>query len=158
MDLSAGVRRPSRGGRARRCGLAAPLGRRQLLAHVVRPTCRGHWTGVVGDRGCSHVAERIWPAQHRSPVARGYRQDALYTILNATVTLPLVTALSLSFSEVVRSRMAWLTFPRLSVIPHAMMIAVIFVALDGCNWAVHLANHRIEALWRFHELPTPKRT
>jgi sterol desaturase/sphingolipid hydroxylase (fatty acid hydroxylase superfamily) len=26
------------------------------------------------------------------------------------------------------------------------------VAMDGCNWFVHLANHRIRMLWRFHEL------
>ncbi len=24
--------------------------------------------------------------------------------------------------------------------------------MDGCNWAVHLANHRVRMLWRFHEL------
>jgi sterol desaturase/sphingolipid hydroxylase (fatty acid hydroxylase superfamily) len=102
--------------------------------------------------GALMVAERIWPAQQRPPLARGYRQDALYAILNATATLPLVAALSLSFSDVVRTRAPWLTFPRMGLIPHAVMIAVIFVALDACNWAVHLANHRFEALWRFHEL------
>jgi hypothetical protein len=26
------------------------------------------------------------------------------------------------------------------------------VAMDACNWVVHLANHRIQMLWRFHEL------
>jgi len=26
------------------------------------------------------------------------------------------------------------------------------VAMDACNWLAHLANHRIHALWRFHEL------
>jgi sterol desaturase/sphingolipid hydroxylase (fatty acid hydroxylase superfamily) len=29
---------------------------------------------------------------------------------------------------------------------------VIFVAMDGCNWLAHLANHRITVFWRFHEL------
>jgi sterol desaturase/sphingolipid hydroxylase (fatty acid hydroxylase superfamily) len=24
--------------------------------------------------------------------------------------------------------------------------------MDGCNWFVHLANHRLRVLWRFHEL------
>jgi sterol desaturase/sphingolipid hydroxylase (fatty acid hydroxylase superfamily) len=33
-----------------------------------------------------------------------------------------------------------------------LVIAVIFVAMDGCNWLVHLANHRTHVLWRFHEL------
>ena len=32
------------------------------------------------------------------------------------------------------------------------MIAVIVVAMDGLNWFVHLANHRVRMLWRFHEL------
>jgi sterol desaturase/sphingolipid hydroxylase (fatty acid hydroxylase superfamily) len=31
-------------------------------------------------------------------------------------------------------------------------VTVIFVAMDGCNWFVHLANHRVRMLWRFHEL------
>ena len=32
------------------------------------------------------------------------------------------------------------------------MIAVIFVVMDGLNWYVHLLNHRVRVLWRFHEL------
>jgi sterol desaturase/sphingolipid hydroxylase (fatty acid hydroxylase superfamily) len=26
------------------------------------------------------------------------------------------------------------------------------VAMDLCNWLVHLANHRVSLMWRFHEL------
>jgi sterol desaturase/sphingolipid hydroxylase (fatty acid hydroxylase superfamily) len=103
--------------------------------------------------GIFMIAERVWPAQQgRSIFARGYRQDMLYTVLNATLTLPFVAALSLSFAAVVRARMPWLTFPRFAVLPHALVIAIIFVAMDGCNWAAHLANHRVRTLWRFHEL------
>jgi sterol desaturase/sphingolipid hydroxylase (fatty acid hydroxylase superfamily) len=102
--------------------------------------------------GILMVAERLWPAQQRSPYARGYRQDVLYTIPNATVTLPFVAALALSFSEVVQSRLPWLTFPRFAALPHVVAIAAIFIAMDGCNYAAHLANHRFRALWRFHEL------
>jgi sterol desaturase/sphingolipid hydroxylase (fatty acid hydroxylase superfamily) len=29
---------------------------------------------------------------------------------------------------------------------------LIFIAMDGCNWLAHLANHRIRTFWRFHEL------
>jgi hypothetical protein len=42
------------------------------------------------------VVERLRPAQRRPLFARGYRQDLLYTVLNATLTVPLVTALTLS--------------------------------------------------------------
>jgi sterol desaturase/sphingolipid hydroxylase (fatty acid hydroxylase superfamily) len=37
-------------------------------------------------------------------------------------------------------------------VPRWVAVAVIFVAMDGCNWFVHLINHRVRMLWRFHEL------
>lgn len=98
------------------------------------------------------VVERVRPAQRRSRFARGYRQDALYTILNATLVLPLVVALSLSFTEVAQRDLPWIVVPRLEFIPRWAVISLIFVAMDGCNWLAHLANHRIRMLWRFHEL------
>jgi sterol desaturase/sphingolipid hydroxylase (fatty acid hydroxylase superfamily) len=38
------------------------------------------------------------------------------------------------------------------MVPRWGAIAMILVAMDGCNWMVHLANHRVRMLWRFHEL------
>jgi sterol desaturase/sphingolipid hydroxylase (fatty acid hydroxylase superfamily) len=97
------------------------------------------------------VAERVRPAQRRPLIARGNRQDLLYTIFNATLVVPLVTALSLSFSDIARTTFPWIVFPRTGA-PRWAAIAVIFVAMDFCNWLAHLANHRIRVLWRFHEL------
>ena len=98
------------------------------------------------------IVERMRPAQRRPLFARGYRQDLLYTVLNATLTVPLVTALTLSFSEVVRTSVPWLVLARFGAVPSWAAIAVIFVAMDGCNWFAHLSNHRVRMLWRFHEL------
>jgi sterol desaturase/sphingolipid hydroxylase (fatty acid hydroxylase superfamily) len=98
------------------------------------------------------VVERLRPAQRRPAFARGYRQDVLYTLLNATVVAPLVVALSLSFAEVARHSLPWIVVPRMGFFPHWGVIALIFVAMDGCNWLAHFANHRIRVLWRFHEL------
>jgi sterol desaturase/sphingolipid hydroxylase (fatty acid hydroxylase superfamily) len=98
------------------------------------------------------VVERARPAQRRSRFARGYRQDALYTIMNATLVVPLVVGLSLSFTELTRRELPWIVVPRFELIPRWAIIALIFVAMDGCNWLAHLANHRIRVLWRFHEL------
>ena len=36
--------------------------------------------------------------------------------------------------------------------PRWAATGVIFVAMDGCNWFAHLANHRVRVLWRFHEV------
>ncbi len=98
------------------------------------------------------VVERVRPAQRRSRFARGYRQDMLYTVLNASLVVPLVVALSLSFTEVARRSLPWIVVPHLVFVPRWTAIALIFVAMDGCNWLAHLANHRVRMLWRFHEL------
>jgi sterol desaturase/sphingolipid hydroxylase (fatty acid hydroxylase superfamily) len=98
------------------------------------------------------VVERLRPAQRRPFFARGYRQDLLYTVLNATLVVPLVVALSLSFAEVARKSMPWIVVPHVGFVPRWFVIAVIFVAMDGCNWFAHWANHRVRLLWRFHEL------
>jgi sterol desaturase/sphingolipid hydroxylase (fatty acid hydroxylase superfamily) len=98
------------------------------------------------------VVERVRPAQRRPLVARGHRHDVLYTLLNATLVVPLVTGLALSFQHVARESVPWIVLPRMGPVPRWVAIAAIFVAMDGCNWFVHLANHRVRMLWRFHEL------
>jgi sterol desaturase/sphingolipid hydroxylase (fatty acid hydroxylase superfamily) len=98
------------------------------------------------------VAERVRPAQVRPIVARGHRHDVLFTVLNVVVVLPLVTALTLSLSDVVQRVAPWVVLPKIGMVPRWGFIVLILVAMDFCNWLVHLANHRIQMLWRFHEL------
>lgn len=98
------------------------------------------------------VVERLRPAQRRPVFARGYRQDLLYTVLNATLVVPLVVALSLSFAEVARKSLPWIVAPHIRFVPRWGVITLIFIAMDGCNWLAHRANHRIQVFWRFHEL------
>jgi sterol desaturase/sphingolipid hydroxylase (fatty acid hydroxylase superfamily) len=98
------------------------------------------------------VVERTWPAQSRPLLARGHRHDMLFTLVNALLVVPLVTALTLATVHVARSSVPWIVLPRIGLVPRWAAIAVIVVAMDGLNWAVHLANHRFRMLWRFHEL------
>ncbi len=98
------------------------------------------------------IVERLRPAQRRPVFARGYRQDLLYTILNATLVAPLVVAISLSFAEVLRKSLPWVIAPHIPYVPSWAIIVLIFIAMDGCNWLAHRANHRIRVFWRFHEL------
>jgi sterol desaturase/sphingolipid hydroxylase (fatty acid hydroxylase superfamily) len=98
------------------------------------------------------ILERVRPAQRRPLVARGHRQDVLYTLLNVALVAPLVAALTLSFAELINRAAPWLVLPRMGIVPRGIAVALIFVAMDGCNWFVHLANHRVRMLWRFHEL------
>jgi len=73
-------------------------------------------------------------------------------VLNVAVVLPLVTALTLSLSDVVQQVAPWVVLPKSGVVPRWAVILLIIVAMDWCNWFVHLANHRVRLLWRFHEL------
>src|SRR5580704_16315814 len=98
------------------------------------------------------VIERLRPAQRRGYFARGYRQDVLYTVLNATLVVPLVVALSLSFAHLASTSLPWIILPHYEFMPRWLAIAIIFVAMDACNWTAHLANHKVRMLWRFHEL------
>jgi sterol desaturase/sphingolipid hydroxylase (fatty acid hydroxylase superfamily) len=107
---------------------------------------------TVAVIGVILVLERVRPAQRRPLVARGCRQDLLFTVFNATLVVPLVAALTLSFSEVAHRSLPWLVLPKMGSLPRWGAIAAIFVAMDACNWFVHLANHRVRVLWRFHEL------
>jgi sterol desaturase/sphingolipid hydroxylase (fatty acid hydroxylase superfamily) len=107
---------------------------------------------TVGILGAILVVERVRPAQIRPLIARGHRQDALYPVLNATLVVPVVVALSLAFVAVARRDLGWIVLPRIGVLPRGVAIGLIFVAMDGCNWLAHLANHRVRVLWRFHEL------
>jgi len=76
----------------------------------------------------------------------------LFTLVNALFVVPLVTALTLAFTGVARSVFPWIVLPRMAFLPRWVVIVAIAVAMDGCNWAVHLLNHRVRAMWRFHEL------
>jgi sterol desaturase/sphingolipid hydroxylase (fatty acid hydroxylase superfamily) len=98
------------------------------------------------------VAERVRPAQRRPLIARGHRQDLLFTVFYATLVVPFVTALSLSFSQIARTNLPWIVLPSNGIVPRWAATAVIFVAMDWCNWLAHLANHHVRVLWRFHEL------
>jgi sterol desaturase/sphingolipid hydroxylase (fatty acid hydroxylase superfamily) len=107
---------------------------------------------ALGIIGVFLVVERIWPAQQRPLFARGHRHDFLLTIMNAVLIAPLVTALTLSFMAVVRSGLPWIVLPKIGFLPRWGAIILIVVAMDGLNWFVHLGNHRVRMLWRFHEL------
>jgi sterol desaturase/sphingolipid hydroxylase (fatty acid hydroxylase superfamily) len=106
----------------------------------------------LGIIGVFLIAERVRPAQRRPLFARGHRHDVLFTVFSAMLVIPLVTALSLSFSEIMRQALPWIILPKTGTVPRWAATAVIFVAMDGCNWFAHLANHRVRMLWRFHEL------
>jgi sterol desaturase/sphingolipid hydroxylase (fatty acid hydroxylase superfamily) len=97
------------------------------------------------------IVERMRPAQPRPMFARGYRHDLLFLVMSATVLVPVVTALTLSFTAVARATLPWIVLPRIGLARWGV-IALLVVAMDACNWFVHLANHRVRMLWRFHEL------
>jgi sterol desaturase/sphingolipid hydroxylase (fatty acid hydroxylase superfamily) len=117
---------------AGRAELAAPL----LVALVV----------VTG------ICERIWPAEPRPVLARGHVQDACYLALHALLVIPLMTLLSVGAATLIGGHASWLELRPAAHWPGWLLVPLTIVAMDGANWLAHYADHRLDALWRFHAL------
>jgi sterol desaturase/sphingolipid hydroxylase (fatty acid hydroxylase superfamily) len=117
---------------AGRAELAAPL----LVALVVA-------TGIC---------ERIWPAERRPVLARGHVQDACYLALHAIVVIPLMTLLSVGAAALISGHAHWIELRSTEHWPAWLLVPVTIVAMDAANWLAHYADHRLDALWRFHAL------
>ena len=117
---------------AGRAELAAPI----LVALVV----------VTG------ICERIWPAERRPVLARGHVQDACFLALHAIVVIPLMTLLSVGSAALVSSYAGWIELHATEHWPGWLLIPLTVVAMDAANWLAHYADHRLDALWRFHAL------
>jgi sterol desaturase/sphingolipid hydroxylase (fatty acid hydroxylase superfamily) len=71
-------------------------------------------------------------------------QDAVFLALHAIVVIPLMTLIGEHAGRIeLRATQSW---------PGWLLIPVTVVAMDGANWLAHLADHRLDALWRFHAL------
>jgi sterol desaturase/sphingolipid hydroxylase (fatty acid hydroxylase superfamily) len=115
-----------------RAELAAPL----LVALVV----------VTG------ICERIWPAERRPVLARGHVQDACFLALHAIVVIPLMTLLSVGAATLIDGHARWIELRSTEHWPGWLLVPLTIVAMDGANWLAHYADHRLDALWRFHAL------
>jgi sterol desaturase/sphingolipid hydroxylase (fatty acid hydroxylase superfamily) len=117
---------------AGRAELAAPL----LVALVVA-------TGIC---------ERIWPAERRPVLARGHILDVSYLALHAIVVIPLMTLLSVGAATLIAQHAPWIELRSTERWHGWLLIPLTIVAMDGANWLAHYADHRLDALWRFHAL------
>jgi len=117
---------------AGRTELAAPL----LIALVVA-------TGIC---------ERVWPAERRPVLARGHIQDACYLALHAIVVIPLMTLLSVGAATLIGGHAQWIELRSTAAWPGWLLVPLTIVAMDAANWLAHYADHRLDALWRFHAL------
>jgi len=117
---------------AGRAELAAPL----LIALVVA-------TGIC---------ERVWPAERRPVLARGHVQDACYLALHAIVVIPMMTLLSVGAATLIGNHAPWIELRSTATWPGWLLVPLTVVAMDAANWLAHYADHRLDALWRFHAL------
>jgi sterol desaturase/sphingolipid hydroxylase (fatty acid hydroxylase superfamily) len=98
------------------------------------------------------AAERRWPAVRRPLAAVGHRLDAAYLGVYVLVAVPAVALLGTGFAVSLLRLAPWLVVPPLAPVPRWALVVLTLIVMDGCNWAAHYANHRIETFWRFHAL------
>ena len=97
------------------------------------------------------VCERIWPAERRPVLARGHVLDACYLAVHAIVVIPLMTLLSVGAAALI-GHASWIELRSTEHWPGWLLVPLTVVAMDGANWLAHYADHRLDALWRFHAL------
>ena len=98
------------------------------------------------------ICERIWPAERRPVLARGHVQDACYLALHAIVVIPLMTLLSIGAATLIGDHARWIEMRSTEAWPGWLLAPLTIVAMDFANWLAHYADHRLDALWRFHAL------
>jgi len=98
------------------------------------------------------ACERFWPAEARKVLARGHVQDACFFLLFVTVMAPFVTILGVASAELLHRYTPWITVTHTARWPRWLLVGVTLIAMDGCNWLAHRADHRFIPLWRVHAL------
>ena len=124
-----------------RLGTVLAAGRAELAAPLL--------VGLVVATG---ICEQIWPAERRPVLARGHVQDALFLAVHALVVIPLMTLLSVGAATLIAEHAGWIEVRSTQSWPGWLLIPLTVVAMDGANWLAHLADHKLDALWRFHAL------
>ena len=122
-------------------GTVLSAGRAELAAPLL--------IGLVVATG---ICERIWPAERRPMLARGHVQDACYLTLHAIVVIPLMTLLSVGAAALIGDHAGWIELRSTEQWPGWLLVPITIVAMDFANWLAHYADHRLDALWRFHAL------
>ncbi len=114
-------------------------------AELAGPIVIGFVLLVVG-------CERIWPAVPRPLAARGHLHDACYLVVFALAVTPFVTLIGVGIASTLASYAPALDLGVRAGVPGWLGVGLALVAMDGFNWLAHLADHRVEALWRVHAL------
>jgi sterol desaturase/sphingolipid hydroxylase (fatty acid hydroxylase superfamily) len=96
------------------------------------------------------VIEQVCPAQRRPVLARGHLLDFCYAVFYALAVVPLVVLLGTGFSDLLARAAPWLVLPRVPGVPGWCFVALAVLGIDAVDWLSHLANHRINPLWRLH--------
>jgi sterol desaturase/sphingolipid hydroxylase (fatty acid hydroxylase superfamily) len=104
---------------------------------------------VVGVVLLVAVCERVSPAVRRPLTARGQLHDACYLLAFAAVVVPFVTILGYGVSSALTTWAPWLVL-RAGALPAWLAVGAALVLMDGCNWLVHLGDHKLAPLWRVH--------
>jgi sterol desaturase/sphingolipid hydroxylase (fatty acid hydroxylase superfamily) len=107
---------------------------------------------LIGLVVATGICERIWPAERRPLLARGHVQDACYLALHAIVVIPLMTLLSVGAAALIGEHARWIELRPTEQWPGWLLVPLTIVAMDFANWLAHYADHRLDALWRFHAL------
>ena len=105
---------------------------------------------VLGFLAVVCTLEQLFPAQRRPLLARGHRLDLAYAVFYAVAVIPLIVLLGAGFAGLLAKAAPWLVLPRTTTVPGWCFVALAVIGIDAVDWLTHLANHRLNGLWRLH--------
>jgi len=71
-------------------------------------------------------------------------------VFYALLVVPLIVLLGSGFSGLLARLEPWLVLPRMPGVPAWCFVALAVLGIDAVDWLTHLANHRLNPLWRLH--------
>lgn len=95
--------------------------------------------------------ERRWPADPSQKVlSTGLVHDALWVLLEATVSVAVVSWYSPVVHSAYRKHLSFLTLPIADSLPTWARLSIGFIVLDLARWCQHWLHHHVTWLWPFH--------
>jgi len=107
---------------------------------------------VIGFLVVAIACERLRPLERRPVTARGHVHDACFFLVSAVAVVPLVAVLGVASASMLATHAHWMEVPGTASWPRWLLLGVTLIAMDGCNWLTHVAEHRFAPLWRVHAL------
>jgi sterol desaturase/sphingolipid hydroxylase (fatty acid hydroxylase superfamily) len=97
------------------------------------------------------LLEHLFPCKRSRPLlAKAYLQDIVWFVASAPIQVLIGGAVGVWLGDVYESHLSFLTIASARHWPGALQLAAGILLSEFVGWFIHMANHKMHALWVFH--------